>query len=144
MTKFDKTKIWVLLNWTKRYKFWAKMEERRGGGGAGYTWNWGKEAEDVHKTTIIEIIDGRWRRRGFIPLEPLPLFLIIFFFLLLVFHHRHVMFLWTLNPRRASTSSTSHFLRPCLAFTYQGINPTGYIIYVYDIYFILFYLFNKP
>lgn len=129
----------------KDMNFEQKWRREEGGGGEGYTWNWGKEAEDVHKTTIIEIIDGRWRRRGFIPLEPLPLFLIIFFFLLLVFHHRHVMFLWTLNPRRASTtSSTSHFLRPCLVFTYQGINPTGYIIYVYDIYFILFYLFNKP
>ena len=35
-------------------KFLKKMGKRK----EGYTRSRGKEAEDVHKTTIIEIIDG--------------------------------------------------------------------------------------
>jgi len=58
-----------------------------------YTWNRGKETKDVHKTTIIEIIDTRITRCSF----PFTLFQLSFMIiLLLVFHHRHVVLcLWS-------------------------------------------------
>lgn len=72
-----------IVELSKKIKFLHKKLKKK-----GYTWNRRKETKDMHKTTIIEIIDTRITRCSF----PFTLFQLSFvILLLLVFHHRHVL-----------------------------------------------------
>lgn len=81
--KIEESLNWVLYNWIRNL-----YKSQNGIRKIGFTRNRGKEAEDVHKTTIIEIIDWRswgWRGWGSSLQGSLPLSLIFLFFL----HDRH-------------------------------------------------------